>query len=138
MKSTVIIPCLQYKEARKAIDWLCEAFGFEEHLVVPGDNGTIAHAQLNLGGAMLMLSSAKSGTELSGYFVQPSEVEGRVTQAPYVILKDEDLDTHFQKAKSAGAKIIIALREEEYGGRNYSCTDIEGHVWSFGSYDPWE
>ena len=54
---STIIPTLRYKDAPKAIDWLCKAFGFERHLVVPGDNDTIAHAQLRYGNAMIMLGS---------------------------------------------------------------------------------
>ena len=41
-----VIPAMQYRDAPAAIDWLCTAFGFERHLVVPGENGMIAHAQL--------------------------------------------------------------------------------------------
>ena len=41
-----LIPCLMYRDAPAAIEWLCRAFGFEKHLVVPGEKNTIAHAQL--------------------------------------------------------------------------------------------
>ena len=56
-KGSVIIPTMRYKDAPTAIEWLCKAFGFEKHLVVPGENGTIAHAQLCFGNAMIMLGS---------------------------------------------------------------------------------
>ncbi|MEO1068864.1 MAG: VOC family protein, partial [Cyanobacteria bacterium J06638_6] len=60
-KQTVatIIPTLRYNDAARAIDWLCQAFGFEKHLVVPGENGAIAHAQLVFGNGMIMLGSAR-------------------------------------------------------------------------------
>jgi len=54
---SVIIPTIPHKDAPRAIEWLCEAFGFEKHLVVPGENDTIAHAQLRFGNAMIMLGS---------------------------------------------------------------------------------
>jgi len=54
---SVIIPTMRYKNALKAIEWLCKAFGFEKHVVVPGENGTIVHAQLRFGNAMIMLGS---------------------------------------------------------------------------------
>ena len=54
---SVIIPTIRYKDASAAIEWLCNVFGFEKHLVVPGENETIAHAQLNFGNAMIMLGS---------------------------------------------------------------------------------
>jgi uncharacterized glyoxalase superfamily protein PhnB len=53
------IPTLRYRDAAAAIEWLCRAFGFERHLVVPGDAGTIAHAQLRFGNGMIMLGSAR-------------------------------------------------------------------------------
>ena len=42
-----VIPCLRYRDAPAAIEWLCENFGFEKQLVVPNDDGTIAHARLS-------------------------------------------------------------------------------------------
>ena len=53
-----IIPALRYQQAPAAIDWLRRAFGFEKHLVVPGEGDTIAHAQLTHGNGMIMLGSA--------------------------------------------------------------------------------
>ena len=58
-KGPVIIPAMRYRDAPAAIDWLCRAFGFEQHLVVPGPDGTIAHAQLTFGNGMIMLGSAR-------------------------------------------------------------------------------
>ncbi|MDX1649873.1 MAG: glyoxalase, partial [Myxococcota bacterium] len=64
--TATIVPSLRYRDAPKAIDWLCQAFGFEKHLVVPGeDEGRIAHAQLTFGNGMIMLGSA--GTHGDGY-----------------------------------------------------------------------
>lgn len=55
MKAKTLIPYLNYKEAPKAIDWLCNAFGFEKHLVIPGENGLIIHCELILGSVMIMI-----------------------------------------------------------------------------------
>jgi hypothetical protein len=54
-----IIPTLRYRDAAAAIEWLCRAFGFEKHLVVPGEGATIAHAQLRYGNGMIMLGSER-------------------------------------------------------------------------------
>ena len=56
-KNTVstVIPAMRYRDANAAIEWLCKAFGFERHLVVPGENGTVDHAQLTFGNGMIML-----------------------------------------------------------------------------------
>ena len=65
-----MIPAIRYRDAAAAIDWLCEAFGFERHLVVPGEGGTIAHAQLAFGNGMVMLGS-RPGTTSSGRSSSP-------------------------------------------------------------------
>ncbi|HET7360460.1 MAG TPA: VOC family protein [Salinimicrobium sp.] len=138
MKATAIIPCLIYKDAPKAIEWLCTTFNFKKHLIVPGENDTIEHSQLILGDIMVMVSSAQRKSEFADRMKNPAEVHGHVTQSPYVILSEKDLEEHYQNAKKHGANILLELREEDYGGKNYSCYDLEGHLWSFGSYDPWK
>ena len=130
---SVIIPTMKYHDAPTAIDWLCEAFGFEKHLVVPGENGTIAHAQLRFGDAMIMLGS-ESDNEYGKLIKTPGDV-GFNTQAPYIIV--EEVDEHYQKAVAAGAEIVLDIKDEDHGGRAYSCKDPEGHLWNFGSYNPW-
>lgn len=133
--TATIIPGLRYTNAAAAIDWLCRAFGFEKHLVVPGENGTIAHAQLTFGHGMIMLGSAR-GDDYGRLIKQPADVDGAETQAPYVIV--DDVDAHWERAKAAGASIVLEPEDQPYGGRLYSCRDPEGHLWNFGTYDPWE
>ncbi len=132
--AVTVIPTLRYHDAAAAIAWLCEAFGFEKHLVVPGEDGTIAHAQLVFGNGMVMLGSARAG-ELDHLQKPPSALGGAVSQSPYIIV--DDADEHYTRAVAAGAEIVIEIKDEDYGGRGYTCRDPEGHVWNFGSYDPW-
>ena len=54
-----VISCLRYRDAPAAIEWLCNTFDFEKHLVVPNEDGTIAHAQLSFGNGMVMLGWCK-------------------------------------------------------------------------------
>ena len=129
-----IIPTMRYKDAPKAIDWLCKAFGFERHLVVPGENGTIGHAQLSFGNAMIMLGS-ENESDYGKWLSTPKDIKGLNTQAPYVIV--EQIDEHYKKAVQEGAEIIVDIKDEDYGGRAYTCRDPEGHIWNFGSYNPW-
>ena len=129
-----IIPTMRYKNAPAAIEWLCQAFGFEKHLVVEGENDTIAHAQLVYNNSMIMLSS-EIENEYGTMVKSPESLNGSNTQAPYVIVPK--IDEHYAKAVAAGAGILIDIKDEDYGGRGYTCKDPEGHVWSFGSYDPW-
>ena len=129
-----IIPTLKYQDATTAIEWLCNAFGFEKHLVVPGENGAIAHAQLKLGGGMIMLSSV-GDSDFDKLQTTPDAVGGVGTQSPYIVI--DDVDAHCLRASDAGAEILMPPEDQQHGGRLYSCKDPEGHLWNFGSYDPW-
>ncbi len=131
---TNIIPSLRYRDAPAAIDFLCKAFGFERHAVYEGPRNSIAHAQLVLGNGMIMLGSATNEGEYSQWVGAPSSTDAVTTQGIYVVV--EDCDAHFARARAAGARILIEPRDEEYGGRDYTCRDLEGHVWTFGTYDP--
>src|SRR6266480_3611152 len=108
--TSTIIPCLRYRDAPRMIEWLCQAFGFERHLVVEDGKGGIAHAQLTLGPGMIMLGTAWG---------------------------DDDPFGRLQ-SKPAGAEIVIEIKDEDYGGRVFSCRAPEGHLWNVGSYDPWK
>ncbi|WLD12163.1 VOC family protein [Planctellipticum variicoloris] len=134
-KATVstLIPCLRYRNAPAAIDWLCENFGFERQLVVPGENGTIAHSQLRFGNGLIMVGSV-SDNEFGRLMKQPDEIGGCETQCPCVIVNDADLV--YEKAIAAGAEIVRPIQDEDYGGRGFGCRDLEGHLWWFGTYDP--
>ncbi len=129
-----VIPTLRYRDAPAAIDWLCRAFGFEKHLVVPGENNTIAHAQLTFGKGMIMLGSARDDA-FGRHLNPPHDLGGSGTQGACLIVADAD--AHYARAVAAGAQIVYDIKDEDYGGRSYSCLDPEGHLWSFGTYDPW-
>ena len=134
--TATIVPCMRYRDAPAAIEWLCQTFGFEKHLVVPNEDGTIAHAQLSFGNGMIMLGSAlKDETEFGRLMKQPDEIGGGTTQSVYAVVTDAD--AVYASAKSGGARIAMETRDEDYGGRGFSCYDLEGHLWNFGTYDPW-
>ena len=134
MQHSSIITSLRYRDAPSAIEWLVRVFGFEKHLVVPDDDAGIAHAQLTLGGGMIMLSSV-ADTPFNHLMKQPDEIGGAETQSCYLVVPDADA-VH-ERVLAAGGKIAIAIKDEDYGGRGFSCLDPEGHLWSVGSYDPW-
>ncbi|MES2018283.1 MAG: VOC family protein [Pseudomonadota bacterium] len=129
-----VIPCLRYRDAPAAIEWLCATFGFEPHLVVPGENNTIAHAQLSFGNGMIMLGSSSTNNAYGQLMAQPADVQGKQTQTVYVVVADAD--AVYARVRRAGMEIIMDLKDEDYGGRGFSCRDLEQHIWSFGTYDP--
>ncbi|MGE3147769.1 MAG: VOC family protein [Pseudorhodoplanes sp.] len=128
------IPCLRYRDAKAAIDFLCRAFGFTQKMVVPGDGDTIAHAELTHSAGMIMLGSMKEGAYDNLMARKTPRELGGGTQSVYVVVADAD--AHHARALKEGAEIVIALATHDYG-RDYTCRDPEGHVWTFGSYDPW-
>ncbi|RDI99708.1 glyoxalase [Dyella solisilvae] len=134
ISGSTIIPGLRYRDAHAAIAWLCQAFGFTRHAVYDDGEGGVAHAQLVYGGGMLMLGSIRD-TEFGRQLTQPDQIGGMETQCPYVVVKDGR--AHYEQAKAAGAVIVDDYAEKDYGGAGYSCRDPEGHLWCFGSYDPW-
>jgi uncharacterized glyoxalase superfamily protein PhnB len=129
-----IVPCLSYRDAAAAIDWLCDTFGFEKQAVYPGEDGSIMHAQLSFGNGMIMCGT-KRDTPYGAYIKQPDEIGGCETQAAYVVVTDAD--ELYKRCKAAGVEILIDIKTEDYGGRGFTCRDLEGHIWNFGTYDPW-
>lgn len=93
-----IVPCLMYRDAAAAIDWLCKTFGFERHAVYPAEDGTIMHAELTFGNGMIMCGTKKE-TPYSRNIKQPDEIGGCETQSPYVIVADAD--AVYARAKEA-------------------------------------
>ena len=122
-----VFPTLRYQDGPAAVDWLAKAFGFEKHFVVPGPAGSVTHAQLCLGPGMIMLGTGKDDSGTNPWAAVPQGVYVRV----------DDADAHYARAKAAGAEIVRELADTEYGSREYSVRDPEGHLWSFGTYDPW-
>jgi uncharacterized glyoxalase superfamily protein PhnB len=132
--TATLISTLRYDDADATVDWLCRAFGFREHAVYRDADGKVQHAELSFGNGMIMLGPNVE-TPFAKYMTMPKAAGGRCTQTIYMIVADADV--HHAGAVAAGAEIIMPLKDESYGGRGYSCRDPEGHVWSFGTYDPW-
>jgi uncharacterized glyoxalase superfamily protein PhnB len=129
-----VVPTLRYRDVAAAIDWLCEAFGFEGHAIMHGDDGAVRYAELRFGRSIIIVVRA-DGSELDAFMKQPSDIGGAETQVCYLLVADAV--AHCAQAKRAGADIILDIKDEDGKRGGYSCRDPEGHVWNFGSYDPW-
>ena len=132
--TVTVIPTMLYRDAPAAIEWLCNTLGFEKRVVYPGPDGTVAHAELTFGNGMIMLGSAKE----EGYgtlVTTPAALSGATTQAAYLVV--EDSDALYEKVVASGAEIARPLSTTDYGSRDFACRDPEGHLWNFGTYDPW-
>ena len=111
--TATVIPGMRYKDAPAAIKWLCRTFGFKEHLIVPDEDDTIAHAQLTFGNGMIMVGSVRDDENIK-HQKPPSDLDGYNSQSPYIIVKD--IDKHYKRALKADAEIITQLVEQDYGG----------------------
>jgi uncharacterized glyoxalase superfamily protein PhnB len=119
-----LLPHVAYSDVAQAADWLANAFGFAEHYRY-GAPDEISGAQVHLGNAYLMLHCAGEDS------ATPAQC-GRRTQMLTVFV--DDVDAHFARAKSAGARITEQLHETCYGERQYGVEDFEGHRWLFSQH----
>ncbi|MDQ1445077.1 MAG: hypothetical protein QOI20_1541 [Acidimicrobiaceae bacterium] len=130
-------PALRYADAKAAIRFLVDAFGFQETLVVPGEGEgepgaegkgvrDVVHAELRWpegGGVML------GSTE----FTEGVHAELPAGSASVYVVTDQP-DALFERATAAGAAVVQGLRDEDYGSRGFTVRDPEGNYWSFGTY----
>jgi uncharacterized glyoxalase superfamily protein PhnB len=114
-----IYPFMRFADADAALEWLARAFGFEERVIYrdQGETGVIHHAEISLGPGIVMFGAGDPAS-----------------QGVYVAV--DDADAHYERAKAAGAEIVREIEDTDYGSREYTARDPEGHVWSFGTYRP--
>jgi uncharacterized glyoxalase superfamily protein PhnB len=120
-----ITPYLYYENVASALAWLAKAFGFQERLRMPGPDGNIMHAEMELVDGVIMMG--RPGPD----YKNPHHA-GHVTQSLYVYV--DDVDKHFLTAKAAGAKILAEPMDQFYGDRRYGAEDLEGHQWYFAQH----
>jgi uncharacterized glyoxalase superfamily protein PhnB len=120
--SNTLLPHIVYEDVAEASAWLTKTFGFSEHYRYGEPGRAVSGAQMHLGNAWIMLRRARPGART------PAEL-GFGTQSLTVFV--EDIEGHFQRAKSAGAKIVEDLNETIYGERQYGAEDLAGHHWLF-------
>jgi uncharacterized glyoxalase superfamily protein PhnB len=131
-----IVPFIGYEDAAGAIAWLERAFGFAENRAARYEDGeTITHAELDLDGATIFLSTPE-GYASPRRMRESSELARRAYDNPWVIdglfVEVDDLDAHFGRARAAGATILREPEDPGIGQRIYSAEDPEGHRWMFG------
>jgi uncharacterized glyoxalase superfamily protein PhnB len=131
-----LVPFIGYEDAAGAIEWLERAFGFQENRDARfEENGTISHAELDVEGATIYLSTP-AGYASPRTLRAESEAARRAHDNPWVIdgyfVEVGDVDAHYERARAAGATILREPEEPGIGFRIYSAEDPEGHRWMFG------
>ncbi|WP_181448496.1 VOC family protein [Nonomuraea aridisoli] len=117
-------PCLSYRDARAAIRFLADAFGFVERACYT-EGDAVAHAELAWpsGAGAIMLGSADESNDLD-----------RPTGSALLYVVTDDPDALLARATAAGAEVVRDLKDEDYGNRTFTVRDPEGNLWSFGTY----
>ncbi len=127
MSEPALFAYLSYRDAAAALDWF-QALGFTVLARQDGPDGTIAHAEVRLGSAVLMVASRDADYDVPA-------LKGRSTGGG-CYLWVEDVDGLHDRALAAGAREVFAPESTEWGSRRSRVLDPEGHEWSFGSYRP--
>lgn len=129
MPAKTIWPCINYLDARAGIEFLEKAFGFETTLVVPeeGDDTRVLHAELVWPeGGGVMCGTADAGGD------NPFKALPTGSASVYVVT--DHPDDLYARATGAGAEVVRGMEDTDYGSRGFSVRDLEGNLWSFGTY----
>ena len=123
-----ITPHLFYDDVAAAMDWLVKAFGFEVRLRMTDKQGGVVHGELEVADSLVMLGL----TAENDAWTSPQTLDGRISQRLYIFV--DNIDAHFERARSAGARIIREPADQFWGDRVYECIDPEGHTWKFAQH----
>ncbi|HEY8003413.1 MAG TPA: VOC family protein [Phenylobacterium sp.] len=119
-----LMSALCYQDPRAAIGWLERAFGFELFMLIEDGQGGLVHSEMRFGDAVVMV-----GAEWSDDHKSPKSIGGKNTQTVHIQI-ETDVDAHCERARTAGAEILMAPEDQFYGARSYRCRDLEGHIWT--------
>ena len=122
-----VSPALAIDGAAEAIDFYKRAFGAKERFRMPAPDGKIAHAELEIGDSVVMLSDPFPHST-----VKPPTQLGGTSVGVFVYV--EEVDAVFQQAVDAGATVTMALEDMFWGDRFGSVTDPYGHHWSLATH----
>jgi len=121
-----VVPALSYRDPMAAFEWLQTAFGFEPAMLLTDAEGKLAHSEMVFGNGWIMV-----GSEWSASHKSPASLGGQCTQSVNVQV-ETDIDGHCERARAAGAEILMEPEDQFYGDRTYRARDLEGHIWTFG------
>ena len=129
VEAPCIYPTFRYRDAKKMIEWLQNAFGFTLRARY-GEGDEVHHAELALGSSIIMIGQVRDD-KFGSMVGEPGASAGK---SVYIAVRDAD--AAFENARAAGAVILEGPVDREYGSREFICRDPEGNVWSFGTYWP--
>jgi PhnB protein len=122
-----LTPYIIVKGAREAMAYYTKAFGAQELFIMPGPDGSVMHAEMQIGNARLMLGEenlergAKSPKTLGG-------------SAGSVMIYTEDVDATFKRATDAGGTVAMPVQDMFWGDRYGAVLDPFGHQWQIATH----
>ena len=120
---------LCYRDPKAALEFLEAAFGFEPTMVIVDADDNLAHSEMSYGDGVIMVGNAWSADHAS-----PASIGGKNTQTVHVHIPAAagTVDAHCERARRAGARVLMEPETQFYGDRTYRAVDPEGHIWTFG------
>jgi PhnB protein len=125
--ASVVIPRLFCRDVVAAIDFCKNTFGAVERLRRPGPDGTVAHALMTIGPAMIMIEA-----EWPGLSSRAPNLDGSSPVVIYVYV--EDVDKTVERAVAGGAKVLFPVQNQFWGDRIGWVMDPSGHVWTIATH----
>ena len=119
-----LMSALCYQDPKAALAWLEQAFGFEVLMLIEDGEGNLVHSEMRFGNAVVMI-----GNEWTADHKSPKSIGGKNTQTVHIQVTT-DVDAHCERARAAGAEILMEPANQFYGDRTYRCRDPEGHIWT--------
>jgi PhnB protein len=122
-----LTPYLSVHDAAQAIEFYKRAFGAKERGVMPGPDGKIAHAELEIGDSVIMLADPFEQSSVT----PPKELGGR---SGALFMYVEDVDAVVQQAVDAGAEVTMPVEDQFWGDRYGKVADPFGHEWQIATH----
>jgi uncharacterized glyoxalase superfamily protein PhnB len=134
LEQQTVVPMIDYADGPTAMDWLAEAFGFVEQARLLDDDGRLSHGEMTASGGLIFFGTPTPEYEGPKTHREHCERAAAWSAVPYIVdgvlVRVPDVDTHFDRAKRAGATILSPPVDNPYG-RSYRVEDVEGHRWMF-------
>ena len=128
MHRASLTSALCYRDPKAALKWLEAAFDFELVMLIEDSDGNLAHSEMKFGDSLVMI-----GAEWTERHKSPASIEGFNTQTVHIHISEGGIDAHCERARAAGAEILMEPEDQFYGDRTYRCRDLEGHFWTIGA-----
>jgi uncharacterized glyoxalase superfamily protein PhnB len=128
MPSSAVIPVLIYEDVEEAVDWLTDTFGFVERW---HDGNHRAQLSVGSGDGAVVVAERRvaEALETSDPTIFRAPRRGEVSHS--ILVRVEDVDSHYRRARQGGARILRPPDDYPYGERQYSAEDLAGHRWTF-------